>query len=90
MPPDPTHQLNALECQADFTYTMNLDVVKIRDTGRGAKSVADDLEAVSRKIESWHQGSIAGYRISFQDAQSTWHTVDWDGKEAQIRTSANP
>jgi hypothetical protein len=30
---------------------------------------SDGLEAVLRKIEHWHQGSIAGYRISFQDAK---------------------
>jgi hypothetical protein len=30
--------------------------VKIQDTGKGKKSVADDLEAVLRKIEYWHQG----------------------------------
>jgi hypothetical protein len=63
MPPDPIHQLNRSARQADFTYTMALDVVKIEDTGKGEKSVADDLEAVLRKIEDWHQGSIAGYRI---------------------------
>jgi len=33
-------------CKADFTYTMVLDIVKIQDTGKGEKSVADDLEAV--------------------------------------------
>jgi hypothetical protein len=36
--------------------------IKIQDTGKGAKSVAEDLEAVLRKIESWHQGSIAAAR----------------------------
>jgi hypothetical protein len=61
---DPAHQLNPLPCQADFTYTMNLNVVKIHETGKGLKSVADDLEAVLRKIERWHQRSIAGYSIS--------------------------
>lgn len=59
------HQLNRSACQADFTYTMVLDIVKIQDTSKGEKSVADDLEAVLRKIEDWHQRSIAGYRISF-------------------------
>jgi hypothetical protein len=28
--PDPVHQLNRSVCQADFTYTMVLDVVKIQ------------------------------------------------------------
>lgn len=84
MPLDPASQLNRTECQVDFTYTMTVNTIKIKDTGKGAKSVADDLEAVLRKIEGWHQGSIAGYRISFQDGQGSWHTVEWEGKEARI------
>jgi hypothetical protein len=56
VPPDPAHRLNPSGCKADFTYTMVLDVVKIQDTGKGEKSVADDLEAVLKKIEDWHQG----------------------------------
>ena len=46
--------------------------------------MADGLEAVLRKIEDWHQGSIAGYRISFQDTEGHEHDVEWDGKEAQV------
>jgi hypothetical protein len=43
MPPDPAYQLNRSACQTDFSYTMVLDIVKIQDTGKGEKSVADDL-----------------------------------------------
>lgn len=85
MPHDPAHQLNRSECQADFTYTMNLNVVKIQDTGKGLKSVADDLEAVLGKIEGWHQGSIAGFVISYRDTHGFWHELSWDGKEATTR-----
>ena len=63
---------------------MVLDVVKIQDTGKGEKSVAEDLEAVLKKIENWHQGSIAGYRIGFQDTEGHEHDVEWDGKEPQV------
>ena len=66
MPSDPAHQLNRLVCQADFTYTMTIKTTKIQDTGKGVKSVAEDLEAVLRKIEGWHQGSIAGV-ATFKD-----------------------
>ena len=41
--------------------------VEIQDSGKGRKSVADDLEAVLRKIEHWHQGSIAHYRIKLPE-----------------------
>jgi hypothetical protein len=46
------------------------------------RSVADDLAAVLRKIEGWHQGSIAGFMISCRDTKGTWHQVSWNGKEA--------
>jgi hypothetical protein len=60
---------------------MVLDVVRIQDTGKGAKSVADDLEAVLRKIENWHQGSIAGYRIMYLSPAGIWTGVEWDGPQ---------
>ena len=65
MPPDLANQFNPLACQADFTYSTTPETFKIQDTGKGKKSVADDLEAVLRKIEYWHQGSIARYRIIY-------------------------
>ena len=74
MPPDPAHQLNRSACQADFTYTMVLDVVKIQDTGKREESVADDLEAVLRNIENSRQGSIAGYRMGLSMISSGMET----------------
>ena len=65
MPLGPGHQLNRSACQADFTYTMVLDVVKIQDTGKGEKSVAEDLEAVLKKIENWHQSIDRGSSDQF-------------------------
>jgi hypothetical protein len=58
--------------------------VEIQDIGKGKKSVADDLEAVLRKIEYWHQGSIAHYRMSYWSTQATEHLVEWDGKMARV------
>ena len=46
---------------------MSVKTIKIHDTGTGLKSVKDDLEAVLKKIEGWHQGSIAGFLISYRD-----------------------
>ena len=63
---------------------MVLDVVRIENTGKGEKSVADDLEAVLRKIENWHQGSIACYRIGFRDDQALEHSIEWYGKKAIV------
>jgi hypothetical protein len=46
---------------------MTVKAIKIEDTGKGVKAVADDLEAVLKKVEGWHQGSIAEYSISYRD-----------------------
>src|SRR3982074_244964 len=43
---------------AAFTYSLELDVIKIEDLYTGTKRVADDIQRVLRKIESWHQGPI--------------------------------
>jgi hypothetical protein len=51
MPDDPAHHPNRSMCQADFTYSMTVKDFKIEDTGKGVKSVAEDLEAVLQKIE---------------------------------------
>jgi hypothetical protein len=58
--------------------------IKIQDTGKGTKSLADDLEAVLRKIEGWHQDSIAGFKISYRDTAGLEHEVLWDGKRARV------
>jgi hypothetical protein len=80
MPPDLANQFNPLACQADFTYSMTPRTVKIQDTGKGKKSVAEDLEAVLLKIEYWHQGSIARFRISYVSPQGTEHPSNGTGR----------
>ena len=85
MPTDPVNQLNLSNCQADFTYTITVKTIKIQDTGKGAKSVSADLEAVLRKIEAWHQGSITGFKISYRDTEGCEHQVLWDGKCARMQ-----
>jgi hypothetical protein len=83
MPPDRAHQFSSSACQADFTCALTPRTITIQDTGKGKKSVADDLEAVLRKIEYWHQGSIARYRITYQSTQRTEHLVEWEGERVR-------
>jgi hypothetical protein len=64
---------------------MTVNAIKIQDTGKGAKSVADDLEAILRKIEGWPQGSITGFKISYRDTEGLEHEVLWDGKRSRVR-----
>ncbi len=47
----------------------------IVDTGKGTRSVTNDIEAVVRKIEYWHQGSIAAFKISYRDKDGVWDGV---------------
>ena len=59
-------------------------VISIGDTGLGLCPVTEDLEAVLRKIEYWHQGSITKFKIMCRDGKGFWHGVRWDGKAASL------
>jgi hypothetical protein len=68
--------------QADFTYSITPTTISIIDTGKGRGSVTNDIEAVLRKIEYWHQGSIAAFKLMYRDENGFWNGVRWDGKTA--------
>jgi hypothetical protein len=44
--------------KANFTYKIGPDAIEIADTGRGRLSVTEDMEAVMRRLEYWHMGSL--------------------------------
>jgi hypothetical protein len=68
--------------KADFTYSITPNTISIIDTGKCSRSVTSDIEAVLRKIEYWHQGSIAGFKIMCRDEHGVWDGVRWYGKAA--------
>jgi hypothetical protein len=70
--------------QADFTYKITPDTISIVDTNLGKLSVTNDIEAVLRKIEYWHQGSIAAFKIMYRDEQGVWDGVRLDGHSASF------
>jgi hypothetical protein len=70
--------------QADFTYAITLDTITITDTGKGKVPVTNDIEAVLRKIEYWHQGAIAGFKIRYGDQNGMWAGIRWDGQRAVL------
>jgi hypothetical protein len=44
--------------------------------------VTADIEAILRKIEYWHQGSISSFKIMCRDGIGFWNGVHWNGKTA--------
>jgi hypothetical protein len=80
----------AITTQADFTYAVTLDTISITDTGKGRASVTNDIEAVLRKIEYWHQGSIAAFKIMYRDEHGVWDGVRWDGNHPVFFTLGEP
>ena len=70
--------------QADFTYKITPNMISITDTALGKRAVANDIEAVLRKIEYWHQGSIISFKIMCRDGKGFWHGVHWDSKTAAV------
>jgi len=59
-------------------------LISITDTGLGQCSVLEDIEAVLRKIEHWHQGSVTSFKIMCRDAKGFWHGVRWDDKSGSL------
>ena len=79
-----TNFLDSIKTQADFTYTITPTLISIADTGLGKCSVLEDIEAVLRKIEYWHQGSIGSFKITCRDGKGFWHDVHWDAKKTSL------
>ena len=81
---DSTSFSNPVVTRADFTYSIRLNRIKIVDLSTGKASVSSDIESVLRKIEAWHQGSVAGYHIMYRDPDGYWDGVDWNGQHARF------
>jgi hypothetical protein len=83
---DPPSFTNPVVTRADFKYSMTPTQIKIVDLNSGKASVTNDIENVLRKIEAWHQGSIAGYQIMYPDSDGYWDGIEWDGEHAKSLT----
>jgi hypothetical protein len=70
--------------EADFSYTVSEDVLKIVDLDLGDNSVTNDTERVLRKIERWQPGLIARCRIMYRDSRGIWDGMEWDGLEVRF------
>ena len=58
-----TNSPEPMRARADLTYKSTWPVISMVDTGLGECSVTEDIEAVLRKTEYWHQGSIGSFKI---------------------------
>jgi hypothetical protein len=70
--------------EADFSYTVRQDVLKIVDLDLGGNSVTIDAERVLGKIEQWQPGLVAHCRIMYRDSMGNWDGIDWDGQEVRF------
>jgi hypothetical protein len=68
MPTDLVSTTNPAASRADFTYGITPTTLGITDTGRGKKSVVEDLPAVLRRIEHWHQRSVSHLELTVLDS----------------------
>ena len=78
------HEISFNTKLSDPIRTRTPRTISIVDTGLGRRSVTEDIEAVLRKIEYWHQGSIAKFKIMCRDSKGFWSGVHWDGKTASF------
>ncbi len=84
MPDDPASQMSHSKPEADFTFSMMTEEIEITDTGRGKKTVEEDVVAVLRAIEEFHQGKISGFRIMLKSPAGDVQEVSWDGTEVRV------
>ena len=70
--------------EADFSYMVSENVLKIVDLDLGGNSVTNDAERVLRKIERWQLGLMACYRIMCRDSLGIWDGIEWDGQEVRF------
>ena len=70
--------------RADFTHKITPNTISITDTTLGKLSVTNDIDAVLRKIEHWHQGSIAAFKIMYRDEHGVWNGIRWNAQRASF------
>jgi hypothetical protein len=66
--------------RAEFSYHITPATISI--TGKGQLSVGQDLEAILRKIEFWHQPPVTKFRIIARQAKVPGTACGGDGKAA--------
>jgi hypothetical protein len=68
----------------DFSYSMRGKMISITGLMPGKGTFIEEIEKVLRKIEHYHQGSIASFRILYRDVEGLGGEIRWDGEHAAI------
>jgi len=76
-----TNPSEAPRARADFTYKITPTMISITGTGLGSCPVIEEIEAVLRKIEYWHRGSIVKFKIMCRTAKD--FGIEFDGTAKQ-------
>jgi hypothetical protein len=60
--------------RADYTYTVDGNIIAIIDLDLGSRSVTNDMENVLAEIRA-ELGDLAGYSIIYRDSMRRWDGV---------------
>lgn len=69
--------------RADYTYTVEDNVIAIVDLDLGSKSVTNDIENVLADIRS-ELGDLAGYSVIYRDSMGRWDGVRLVGRSVEF------
>lgn len=68
------HPTNKRQPLADYTYTIEGNVIAIVDLDLGNRSVTNDIENVLEEIRT-ELGNLAGYAVIYRDSMGRWDGV---------------
>lgn len=69
--------------RADYTYTVDGNVITIVDLDQGSKSVTNDMDNVLDDIRS-ELGDLAGYAVIYRDSMGRWDGVRLVGRSVEF------
>lgn len=59
---------------ADYTYTVEGNIIAIIDLDLGSRSVTNDMEFVLADIQA-EVGTLAGYQVIYRDSMGRWDGI---------------
>lgn len=69
--------------RADYTYTIEGNIISIVDLDLGSKSVTNDMENVLDDIRT-EIGDLAGYAVIYRDSMGRWDGVRLVGRSIEF------